>query len=237
MREEQFATGDFVHVYNRGNRKMPIVYDENDRWRFLKILRYFNDEYSSPNIFRDLYELRQVRHYKPFMWPESWPEHKPLVKILSFCLMPNHFHLLLEEIKEQGISRFMAKLGVGFTRYMNLKHSEVGRVFQGTYKGKVIKEMEHLQYLNVYIQILNPLEILTNEADLPLRDFDKAFNLTMGYKFGSLPDYFDRRDFSIIDSDVFKKMLPTDTDGYKEFAYDAIATKGLKEILGKLTID
>ena len=93
MRKEPFTVGNYIHVYNRGNRKMMIFRAESDYWRFLKNLRYFNDEYSPKNIFRELDLIIKSGLCSHFEWPRGWPAHKPLVKILSYCLIPNHFHL------------------------------------------------------------------------------------------------------------------------------------------------
>lgn len=235
MRIEPFTVGDLVHVYNRGNRKMLIVRDESDRWRFMKILRYFNDEYSSDNIFRDINEVWKSNFHK-WGWPPEWPRHNPLVKILYFCLMPNHFHLLLKEIKKGGISKFMAKLGTGFTNYINVKYEEVGRVFQGSYKGKTLHAATHLDYLSAYIQIINPLEFYPGGFEKAVKEFNKAFEFAMNYQFSSLPDFMDRRNLFIIDKDVLGEMFPT-PQSYQEFAYDAALSKNMGEILGKLKID
>ena len=92
--KREFEKGNFIHVYNRGNKKMPIVHDEHDRWRFLKILRFFNDERLVENFMREInLDAKQGHH---FDWPKTWPPHKPLVKILSYCLKKNHFHLILK---------------------------------------------------------------------------------------------------------------------------------------------
>lgn len=236
MRKEPFELGDYVHVYNRGNRKMSIFYDENDKWRFLKILRYFNDEYSSQHIFRDLNKLRKFDFYKPFIWPPGWPNHKPLVKILCFCLMPNHFHLLLKEIRKGGITKFMQRLGIGFTNFINIKHNVTGRLFQGSYKGKTVREIRYLQYLSVYIQVINVFELYNGGIEAAFKNFDKAFEWAISYKFSSLPDFIGKRDLSIIDKDIFKEMFST-PESYKEIVRDAILIKDLRKMLGKLTID
>lgn len=140
-----FTIGDLIHVYNRGNRRMSIVYDQNDKWRFLKILRFFNDEYSPPNLFRQL-DFFAKSGAGRFNWPKVWPPHKPLVKILVYSLKENHFHLLLKEIIAGGVSKFMKKLGDGFTNFINLKYRETGRIFQGPYKAKILlKDIKILQ--------------------------------------------------------------------------------------------
>lgn len=145
MRIEPYTIEDFLHIYNRGVREMSIANDENDKWRFLKILRYLNNDISLPNPLREIEKLIQSGECPRFQWPKSWPPQKPLVKILAYCLMPNHFHLLLKEIIEGGISKFMKKLGDGFTNYLNLKYQKTGSIFQGSYRGKVIKKERAMQ--------------------------------------------------------------------------------------------
>ena len=125
MRKEEFTIGNYVHVYNRGSRAMPIVCDAKDRWRFLQALYYFNNELSL-----NLRDLRKLNFCKVFDWPESWPKREPIVKILVFVLMENHFHLLLKEIQKGGIAIFMQKLGTGMANYFNTKYKETGSLFQ-----------------------------------------------------------------------------------------------------------
>jgi len=236
MRKEPFAIGNYVHVYNRGNRKMPIVYDEADKWRFLKILRYFNDEFSPPNIFRQLDLLIGIGQSRLFEWPQNWPAHKPLVKILAYCLMPNHFHLLLKEITEGGISKFMKKLGDGFTKYINIKYDETGRVFQSSYKAKTIIDDEFIRYLDTYIQIFNPFELYSGGIKAALKEFNKAFEFAMDYPFCSLGESFGKRKMKIIDRDILREIFP-DLKNYKEFTQDALVVRSLREVLAGLTIE
>jgi len=236
MRKDPFTIGDYLHVYNRGNRKMPIVYDENDKWRFLKNLRYFNDGYTPEHIFRGLSLLRKSNFTKPFEWPKDWPVHNPLVKILAFCLMPNHFHLLLKEIKKGGVTKFMKKLGDGFTNYTNLKYEETGRLFQGSYKSRTVQEVKYIQYLDVYIQVLNPFEIYPGGIEKALKEFDKAFDFAMGYPFSSLGESFKARNLEIVDRDILKEMF-SDLKTYKKFTYDALLVRNTREIIGRMSID
>ncbi|MCK4473937.1 hypothetical protein KAU40_01600 [Candidatus Parcubacteria bacterium] len=248
IRVEPFTVDDFVHVYNRGNRKMIVFRDINDKWRFLKILRFFNDEYSPANSFRQLEwsvggnvgvrpQQLPSGEFKWPEWPKDWPSHKPLVKILSYCLKNNHFHLLLKEITAGGISKFMRKLGDGFTVYSNLKYDEVGRVFQGSYRGRtVMKDIKILQYLDAYIQIFNPFEDYPGGIEKALKEFDQAFEFAMNSPFCSLGESFGKRNLKIIDRDILKEMFPN-KEMYKKFAYDALLVRNTREILGKLTMD
>ena len=236
MRKEPFTIGDFVHVYNRGNRNMPIVYDESDKWRFLKILRYFNDEYAPVQIFRQLTFVQKFDFCKPFEWPKDWPPHKPLVKILTYHLAPNHFHLLLKEIIPGGVTKFMRKLGVGFTNYMNIKYQEIGKIFQGSYKSRTIKDERYLQYLDTYIQVLNPFELYPGGIEQAVKEFDKTFEFAMNYPFCSLSESFKKRKLFIVERDILSEVFPN-IELYKKFTYDALLFRNTREILEKLTIE
>jgi len=242
MRKEPFTVGDYIHIYNRGNRKMPIVYDEADRWRFTKSLRFLNEELGVEALFKKLNTFpkaafgKRAKRVFDFRFPISWPDHKPVVKILCFFLAPNHFHLLLKEIQKGGITKFMEKIGTGFTNYINLRYKETGRLFQGPYKGRTVNRMQYLQYLNVYIQVLNPFEVYPGGLKKAVEEFDKAFEFAVNYQFGSLPDFLGKRNLGIIEKDIFEGMFP-DVKSYKEFAYDCLIGKNLRKILGKLIID
>lgn len=240
MRVEPFTIGDYIHVYNRGNRKTEIVRCENDKWRFMQALRFFNDSHSSVNLLRQISLLksdfnRQCESVFEMGWPPNWPEKDPLVKILCYCLVPNHFHLLLKEIKEGGVSKFMQKLGVGYTNYFNLKHQEVGRVFQGAYKGRAIKNQIHLEYLSVYIQVINVLELFPGGLEKAFENIDEALRFAEQYPFSSFRDMMGIRKSLIIDKDILGEIFPTPED-YKKFTRDVL--EGRKyEILDTLKLE
>jgi len=116
MRKEPFGIGNYVHVYNRGNRKMDIFRDDLDRWRFLASLRFFNDVDTKNRTLRGLRFGRQRQNFWNILeWPTTWPPQKPLVRVIAYCLMPNHYHLFLREIMNNGIPEFIRKLGTGYT--------------------------------------------------------------------------------------------------------------------------
>src|ERR1035437_6659256 len=116
MRIEPYSVGSMVHVIKRGARGMNIVDDEDDKWRFTKTLFLLNDFYNDANWHRE------TAHLKFLERPEHWPKRKPLVRILAWTLLSNHFHLLLQETDEGGIARFMQKLGGSMTLCFNAKY-------------------------------------------------------------------------------------------------------------------
>ncbi|MDD5750131.1 MAG: hypothetical protein PHU56_00570 [Candidatus Pacebacteria bacterium] len=247
MRVEPFTVGDYVHVYNRGNRKQDIVHDEKDKWRFMQALRFFNDVHSSQNILRDILKLsvsgidRQISVPDSVFqtgWPNNWPEREPLVQIICYFLGQNQYHLLLKEIKENGISKFMQKLGIGYTNYSNTRHKEVGRIFQGPYKSKTVSEQFYLEYLTVYIQVKNVFELFPGGFDAAIRNLDEAFAFAERYPFSSYPDFAGLRHSLIIDrtnEELGENIL--NSQHYKKFAREVMEAREYEALLEGLKID
>jgi len=235
LRVEPFEVGDFVHVFNRGNRKMEIFREEADKWHFLKILRYFNSQGDTSYILKRITQEKEFDPKHPFKFKEK--NKKPLVKILSYCLRDNHFHLLLKEIVRGGVSLFMKKLGDAYTIYFNQKYQEVGRVFQSGYRGKnLARDQKLLHYMDAYIQVFNSFEEYPGGIEGALKEFEKAVKFVLDNPFSSLGESFGKRDLKIIDRDILKDAFP-DFETYKEFLKDALLVRNIREILGKLTIE
>ncbi|MEK6733829.1 MAG: transposase, partial [Pseudomonadota bacterium] len=144
MRVEPHGIDSIMHVVKRGTRGLDIVRDIKDKERFIKTLFLFNDEYSDANLSR----LSSLSLYER---PEHWPEPKPLVRILGWTLLSNHFHILMQEIKEGGIAKFMQRICGSMSLAYNYKYKEKGSLFQGSYKGKTITKESHFLYLPFYI--------------------------------------------------------------------------------------
>lgn len=233
MRKEPFGVGDHVHVYNRGNKKQAIVKDEHDKQHFLQMLFYFNTETTPPNPFQDL-KTNLRFNLNEFIWPDNWAPRKPIVKILSFMLMKNHFHLLLEEVVENGIAKFMQRLGTGMTMYYNTRYQETGMLFQGSYKAKFVDKDAYLKYLNVYIQVKNGFELYNGGFEAAIKDFDKAYKWVTEFPYGSLSHYYGKMTMSIIDKKLFLEMF-TSSDDYKNFTKECVLD--LENRLGELTFE
>lgn len=140
-----FVNGEIYHIYNRGSEKRPIFDTKVDRKRFLKTLRYYQLEGPKPKL----------SHFSEssLIQPDS---SKKIVEIICYCLMPNHFHLMLKQIKDHGITEFMGKISNSYTKYYNTKHDRVGPLLQGEFKSVLVESEEQLIHLSRYIH-LNPL--------------------------------------------------------------------------------
>jgi putative transposase len=197
MRKFKFEKGKIYHIYNRGVEKRNIFKDDNDRWRFLQGLFLFNDEKTTANL---LWQMEKNRGRVTFgILREFFAKEKrnrdPLARIMADCLMPNHFHLLLEEIKENGISRFMQKLGTGYARYFNNKYQRVGSLFQGRFKIAGIGAEVYLRYLLVYINAVNPAELVEPELkERGIKKLEKVLRFIQDYPWSTHQEYLNQRE-------------------------------------------
>jgi putative transposase len=173
-----FSVGEFYHVYNRGNDSRSIFLDDADRDRFIKLLYVANG--AKPFVFRDF----------PIGVPYvNFDRGEPIVAIGAYCLMANHFHLLLKEIGEDGISKFIGRVFTSYSSYFNKKYGRTGKLFEGVFKAKHLDTDEYLKYIFSYIH-LNPVKIIDpNWKENGVFDRDKAKQYLEGYKYSSYLDY------------------------------------------------
>ena len=144
-----FAPGEFYHVYNRGTEKRNIFMSRADRDRFLALLYLANQDEPVDLKLQGstLLEIVEER------------AGAPLVEIAAYCLMPNHFHLLIRELEDGGISKFMQKLTTGYTMYFNKKYERNGALLQGRFKATHVADDRYMRYLISYIH-LNPVKLI-----------------------------------------------------------------------------
>ena len=208
------ATDEIYHVYNRGVEKRPIFLTKWDYNRFLDLTNYYRFKncpvkYSYFKLSSES-ERREVLE-KLENSSEKW------VDILAFCLMPNHFHFLLKQLKDNGISKFMAKIQNSFSHFFNMKQERVGHLFQGNFKAKRIESDEQLVHVSRYIHL--------NPVSAHIIKFEELEN----YEYSSYPEYIGKKKgFSNtrIVLEYFKNQ-----EGYKKFVKDwADYTKRLEGI-------
>lgn len=149
MRRITFTNNEIYHVYNRGTDKRTIFEDEYDFQRFLQSLKEFN----TPESIGSIYEHTRLKK-EEFGHPTSKLEGG-LVEIIAYCLNKNHFHLLLKQVADQGVQKFMQRLGNGYTKYFNHKYKRSGVLFQGKYKAVYVDTNEYLLHLSVYVGLNN----------------------------------------------------------------------------------
>lgn len=179
MRKTPFAIGEKYHIYNRGTEKRKIFMNKNDYSRFVFIMELFNRPDREFNAKRNL-----QLNYK------SKSKTKRLVSIESFSLMPNHYHLLLQEEVEGGISRFLQKVMTGYVMYFNKKYNRTGALFQGKAKSKHVDKDSYYMQLKAYID-LNPVELFDKnwKENYHVRSVEQTIKFLGDYKWGSCKDF------------------------------------------------
>lgn len=160
-----FAIEEFYHVYNRGNSKQTIFHDKDDMERFQTLLFLSNTEKrfetrevkgeTTTRISKEVSDRDRDRDADD----GAQKEDSKLIAIGAYCIMPNHFHILITPLTEKGVSKFMQKLTTAYSMYYNKKYARTGSLFEGKFKAKHINSDTHLKYLFSYIH-LNPVKLI-----------------------------------------------------------------------------
>jgi putative transposase len=181
IRKVAFVPKEYYHVYNRGNSKQKIFLNIKDYQRFVDLLYAVNS--SEKFNFSDSIKGISVYEQK---------KNKKLVSIGAYCLMPNHFHILITPLSEDGMSRFMQKLSTAYAMYFNQKYKHTGSLFEGKFKAEHLDNDRYLKYIFSYIH-LNPIKLIQKDwKEVGLKQKERAINYLNSYKYSSLFDYLNR---------------------------------------------
>ena len=189
MRKIQFANDQFYHIYNRGVDKRKIFLAEKDYFRFIHDLFEFNDTKAVLNAnFRFTKSQRAENYGGPASIVVLREPKRRLVDIISFCLMPNHFHFILKQLSDGGIAKFMQKIGTAYAMYFNQKHKRSGVLFQGRFRAILIDKDEYFLPLSGYIHS-NPIEIIDpGWKEKGIKEWPKVNNFLQKYRWSSYLD-------------------------------------------------
>lgn len=194
-RNTPLVNGQIYHIYNRGVEKRSIFKDEGDYNRFLKTLQYYQLEGPKPKLSvylkRDLQNLIGLNN---------------TIEIITYCLMPNHFHLLVRQLMDSGISNFVSKAINSYTKYFNVKYDRVGSLFQGQFKAVLVDNDNQLVHVHRYIH-LNPL-VAHLISDLRL------------YKHSSYLEYLDEQSGICAKEEILNYFKSPDS--YNQFTLDQV---------------
>lgn len=227
-RKVQLVNGEFYHIVKRGTEEREIFLDDEDHFRFVNGLLVFNDKLPTPWQSRAFWHQRSPAT----LCRGGYQPKVPLVEIQAFALMPNHFHLLVRQLIENGIENFMQKIG-GFSHYFNKKYGRTGTLFQDRYKIIHIETQEQLKNNFVYIQT-NPVALIEPDwKDWRVKDPQKAIKfLEEEYLWSSYWDYLGKKNFpSVTQRNFFLRLFSNEKEIKKEidtwisFKASTIATK------------
>jgi putative transposase len=208
------APFECYHIFNRGMQKQPIFESNKDRLRFLFLLLAFQGSNIIPNVSRTLKQFVQsstLNISRDFV-NEISKDKK--IELMSFCLMPNHFHLIVYEKTEGGIAKYMQRVLTAYTKYFNTKYKKSGHLFQSSYKSVHIRNNNQLLYLSTYIH-RNP------------REFSEWKNKEHLFPWSSYQDYINKNRWrGLLSRDLILDQFLDQKKGYNEF----VKTSGAKEL-------
>lgn len=223
---KRYVENGYYHVYNRGVDKRIIFLDDLDYRVFLHLLKF----YLSPQnfTFQNQHPLTEVTGIIPVKLHlfQTLPNE---VNLLAYCLMPNHFHLLLKQITPDGVTKLLRRVSITYAMYFNKRHKRVGHLFQGIFKAVLIENDAYLLHLSRYIH-LNPTEAT---GIIPVAYPYSSYQYYMGTKNASwikpkfILDYFQ--------SNINSPFLPKQINTYKRFVEDYIHDSS--DYLGTLTLE
>jgi len=202
---KDFASDNIFHIYNRGNNKEKIFFDEQDYKAFLfrlgLCLGFTEEEINKEKLIAMPYSRIRITD-----------TDKKDFKLHVFCLMPNHFHLLIEQIGDIPISKLISKLCTSYAKYINKKYKRVGHVFQDQFKAVLIKDNPQLMWTSAYIHI-NPVK-------------DKLVKNPEEYKWSSYRDFVSDRNLPIVDKELLTSIFGNQNNFTKETLNFDINVKG-----------
>lgn len=205
MRRTIFANGELYHIYNRGVEKRTTFLDEQDYFRAIHALYVFNDKDNHVHLTR---AIGGVRGRTSAIIPAYIPRKKreKLVDIIAFCLMPNHYHFLLKQVQEGGVSKFMQKFGTGYTMYFNERYDRNGVLFQGKFKSVFVGKEKYFSNLLNYIH-LNPVDLIEpNWKEEGITNWPKVRKFLQDYRWSSYKDYIGLKNFpSVMSGEALSK--------------------------------
>jgi len=198
---------------------MPIFRERKDLRRLLFNLYYFNHADRMPENWKR--ELEIVGDPACFRWPEAWGEREPIVSILAFSIMDNHLHLLIKEIVEGGTSKFMHRVSMAYSKFINEKYEESGSLFQGAFKSRLVEEDTDFRNLAVYVMVKNPFELYPGGLQCAIEHFNDAYKQAATDSFNSLGVYAGVKESPVIAKDLLGELFETPKI-FKEFARESM---------------
>jgi len=219
----------YYHLYNRGVNKQRIFQDDQDYGVFLSYLK----TYLEPKDEQTLLHIISDEHAP---WREKDQAVKLLrlnnffgtITLLAFCLMKNHFHMLVRQTDADAIDRFMNSLCTRYTMYFNKKYKRVGPLFQSTYKAVRIITEEQLLYITRYIH-RNPIK----------KTYDNSLSsrILSTFQYSSYPNYLGIRHADWVKPDEILIFFGKNNQTYQSFVEDAMNEENSVRIVGKCMID
>lgn len=198
-------TNEIYHVVNRGNGSIPIFRSSRDYKKLLEIISYYRNTTVSLRLSK--FNLLPLED-RQYLLKELAKNQDFLIEIIAYCLMPNHVHLLLRQIKDDGILTFMRLSLDSYSKYFNIKNERKGPLFEGRFRAIRVETNEQLLHVSRYIH-LNPYSSFLTKNILSL----------MNYPYSSLPEYLGVKSVNICVKNIIQDQFKSLKE-YKDFLFD-----------------
>lgn len=180
----ELALDEWYHCYSRGVDKRTVFESDADFTRFTQLLYLAN---SSAPLQRSEFSRAELADIY------STQRGSALVAVGAYCLMPNHFHILVRPVCEDGLSEFMRKVGIGYTKYFNTKNERIGNLFVKPFRAKHVSDDDYFRRVADYIH-LNPAELFESGwKEGRVNDLQNLEVRLRNYLYSSLPDYLGKQ--------------------------------------------
>jgi putative transposase len=203
LRKIPFVNGQVYHIFNRSVDLKSVFIDKRDCERVIRLLDFY--QVGSPPIRYSKF-VKATGELKKY-FAESLEKMQKVVDLICFCLMPNHFHLLLRQKEDEGIFRFVRNFQIGYSKYFNEKRKRSGALFQGQFKAVRIENDEQLVHVSRYIH-LNPY---SSYVVKDLSDLEE-------YPWSSYPEYVSDIE-GICQKELVFSLIKTKEE-YRKFVLD-----------------
>lgn len=183
LRSAPLETGEIYHIFNRGAHKQKIFSNDKDYRRFQ--INMYLANHSEPIVFRDI--LRSKKYIELF---SVYSVDYSLVDVLGYSLMPNHFHMIVRQKVDGGITRYLKKVAGGYSMYFNTKYEHSGTLFQGPFKSSHVSSDPYFQWIFAYVH-LNPVSIIEPKwEEKEIGNNAKTQKFLNDYKYSSYADFY-----------------------------------------------
>lgn len=222
IKRPELINNEIYHIVIRGVEESLIFKDESDYYRAIFSIYEFNT--TEPIVIR---ERRKARAKKKQINREQFSDSRNLlVEIFAFFFMPNHIHLLIRQLKDEGITKFMRKFGAGYAAYFNKKYERKGHLFQGRFRAVHIKTEEQLKNVFVYIHTNGVSLIEPNWKEKGIENPKKVIKFLENYKWSSYPDYIGKKNFPSVTQRNFILKIMSGEKSCRNFVENWIKYKG-----------
>lgn len=230
-RKEPFIEGEIYHLVMRAIDDNLIFKDVDDYYRGIFSIYEFNTNISIEIAKRRrdrIVEKKREKKLADIGSPtilDKLDKRDALVEILAFCFMPNHIHLLVKQLKDDGISKFMQKVGIGLGKYFNKKYQRKGHVFQDAFKSVHIESDRQLVTIFNYIHV-NPLSLIEPSwKEKGIKNIEESVEFVEDYKWSSYKDYIGINNFPSVTERKFFLEFLNGTDGCRNAVKDWLEYK------------